>query len=71
MSTVEDARTLPFAWYTGAEALREERARVFARSWQYGGRAATVAEPGSYLATDAAACRSSSCAPATESCARS
>jgi carnitine monooxygenase subunit len=45
--------TLPFRWYTDADVLRRERSLIFARSWQYGGRAAQVAEPGSYLATDA------------------
>jgi choline monooxygenase len=45
--------TLPFSWYSGEELLRRERAQIFARSWQYGGRAAQVAEPGSFLATDA------------------
>jgi phenylpropionate dioxygenase-like ring-hydroxylating dioxygenase large terminal subunit len=48
-----DPRTLPFAWYSNEELLTRERARIFARTWQYGGRAALVAEPGSYLATDA------------------
>ncbi len=50
---VADARTLPFAWYSDEETLRRERALIFARSWQYSGRAAQVADPGSYLATDA------------------
>ena len=45
--------TLPFAWYTDDELLRRERARIFARSWQYGGRADQLARPGSFLATDA------------------
>jgi choline monooxygenase len=53
MSTASDAHTLPFAWYRDEEALRRERASIFARSWQYGGRAEQVAEPGSYLTTDA------------------
>jgi len=48
-----DASTLPFAWYSDEETLRRERARIFARSWQYAGRAAEVAAPGSFLATDA------------------
>src|SRR5438270_3382272 len=48
-----DARTLPFAWYSDEETLHKERALIFARSWQYAGRAAQVAEPGSFLATDA------------------
>jgi len=53
MPTAADARTLPFAWYGDEELLRRERAQIFARSWQYGGRAEQVAEPGSFLATDA------------------
>ena len=53
MGTPADARTLPFAWYGDEEMLLRERALIFARSWQYGGRAAQVAEPGSFLATDA------------------
>lgn len=48
-----DELTLPFAWYSDEETLRRERARIFARSWQYAGRAEQIAEPGSYLATDA------------------
>jgi choline monooxygenase len=53
VSTPSDAYTLPFAWYSDEETLRRERASIFARSWQYGGRAERVAEPGSYLTTDA------------------
>jgi choline monooxygenase len=53
VSTPSDAHTLPFAWYSDEETLRRERASIFARSWQYGGRAERVAEPGSYLTTDA------------------
>ena len=49
-----ETNTLPFAWYTDEEQLRRERARIFARAWQYAGRAEDVARPGSYLATDAA-----------------
>ncbi len=45
--------TLPYSWYADPNILRRERARIFARSWQYAGRAAQVAAPGSYLATDA------------------
>lgn len=33
--------------------LRRERSLIFARSWQYAGRASQVERPGSYLATDA------------------
>ena len=48
-----DAGTLPFAWYSDEQVLQRERSRIFARSWQYAGRASEVSEPGSYLATDA------------------
>jgi len=53
VTTTGRAETLPFSWYSDEEQLRRERARIFARSWQYAGRADEVAEPGSYLATDA------------------
>jgi phenylpropionate dioxygenase-like ring-hydroxylating dioxygenase large terminal subunit len=53
MATAASATTLPFSWYSDEEVLRRERSRIFARSWQYAGRAEQVAQPGSYLATDA------------------
>jgi choline monooxygenase len=53
MATAASAETLPFSWYSDEEQLRRERRAIFARSWQYAGRAAEVAEPGSFLATDA------------------
>ena len=53
MATSATPFTLPFRWYTDDDVLRRERSLIFARSWQYGGRAAQVAEPGSFLATDA------------------
>ncbi len=53
MAIAPDSLTLPFAWYSDEETLRRERARVFARSWQYAGRTDQVAEPGSFLTTDA------------------
>ena len=43
MATASDARTLPFAWYSDEEQLRRERARIFARSWQYAARSSTSA----------------------------
>src|ERR1700754_1816111 len=45
--------TLPFSWYVDEEILRRERASIFARSWQYAGRADQVAEPGSFVTADA------------------
>ena len=53
MAATDDSRTLPYAWYSDEEVLRRERSAIFARSWQYAGRAAQVAEPGSFLTTDA------------------
>jgi choline monooxygenase len=53
MATAPSASTLPFAWYSDEDVLRRERSKIFARAWQYGGRADQVAAPGSFLATDA------------------
>jgi phenylpropionate dioxygenase-like ring-hydroxylating dioxygenase large terminal subunit len=46
--------TLPFSWYSGEEPLRRERRQLFARAWQYAGRAEDVRQPGSFLTADAA-----------------
>jgi choline monooxygenase len=43
--------TLPAEWYADPAVLRLEQERIFARVWQYGGRADLVAEPGSFLTT--------------------
>jgi phenylpropionate dioxygenase-like ring-hydroxylating dioxygenase large terminal subunit len=53
VAATQNADTLPFRWYSDEEVLRRERSRIFTRAWQYGGRAADVAEPGSFLAADA------------------
>jgi phenylpropionate dioxygenase-like ring-hydroxylating dioxygenase large terminal subunit len=53
MASPASAETLPFSWYSDEEVLRRERSSIFARVWQYGGRAEQVATPGSFLATDA------------------
>ena len=53
MAAAPSSLTLPFSWYSDEDVLRRERARIFSRSWQYAGRADQVAEPGSFLATDA------------------
>jgi carnitine monooxygenase subunit len=52
MSLIDQGETLPFSWYSDPEILRREQQRVFARTWQYAGRAEQVSEPGSFLATD-------------------
>jgi carnitine monooxygenase subunit len=41
--------TLPYRWYTDAEVLAAERARLFAPAWHYAGHLGLVAEPGSYF----------------------
>jgi choline monooxygenase len=46
-------RTLPFDWYVDPAVLRVEEEQVFARTWQYAGRAARVAEPGRMIAARA------------------
>jgi phenylpropionate dioxygenase-like ring-hydroxylating dioxygenase large terminal subunit len=53
VATSATSFTLPFLWYTDEEILRRERSLIFAHSWQYAGRAEQVAEPASFLATDA------------------
>ncbi len=50
---LEDGWTLPASWYCDPAVAELERERIFARSWQYGGPAEQVAEPGSYMATQA------------------
>lgn len=47
------SETLPYSWHTDEELLRRKRSLIFARSWQYAGRAEQVAQTGSFLATDA------------------
>ena len=47
--------SLPWGWYADAEVLRREQEAIFARFWQYAARADQVAEPGSYVATQAGA----------------
>jgi phenylpropionate dioxygenase-like ring-hydroxylating dioxygenase large terminal subunit len=41
--------TLPYRWYSDADVLEQERARLFAGTWQYVGHAGELAEPGSYF----------------------
>jgi choline monooxygenase len=53
VATSSLVHTLPFAWYADPAVLRVEEERIFARSWQYAGRAAQVAEPGRMVATHA------------------
>ena len=50
---LEDGWTLPASWYSDLGVAALERERVFANTWQYGGPAERVAEPGSFMATEA------------------
>jgi choline monooxygenase len=51
---VERARTIPALWYRDAELAELEKRAVFGATWQFAGRAALVAEPGSFFTTDIA-----------------
>ncbi|MCP9485145.1 MAG: aromatic ring-hydroxylating dioxygenase subunit alpha [Gaiellaceae bacterium MAG52_C11] len=53
MATVANVRTIPFDWYADPAVLRQERDRIFRRTWQYAGRADQVAAPGSFFACEA------------------
>lgn len=44
------ASTPPKSWYVEADFLAREKQTVFARNWQYVGRAGQVREPGCYFA---------------------
>ena len=50
---LEDGWTLPASWYSDPTVAERERELIFARSWQYAGPAEHVAQPGSYMATQA------------------
>lgn len=43
------AATPPSRWYTDPAFLEQEKAKVFARTWQLAGRADAVKEPGQYF----------------------
>jgi len=45
--------TLPADWYTDPAVMRLERERIFARSWQYVGRSAQVANHGDFFVSRA------------------
>jgi phenylpropionate dioxygenase-like ring-hydroxylating dioxygenase large terminal subunit len=44
-----NSATLPGWAYTSAEQFEREKEAVFFRTWQYGGAASQVAEPGAYM----------------------
>jgi choline monooxygenase len=51
---LERARTIPNTWYHEPSIYELEKQRVFADTWQLVGRAAQVAEPGSFLTAEIA-----------------
>ncbi len=44
-----NSATLPGWAYTSADLFEREKEAVFFRTWQYGGAASQVAEPGAYM----------------------
>jgi choline monooxygenase len=51
---LENARTIPANWYRDSAVYELERRAVFAATWQFAGRSALVAQPGSFLTTEIA-----------------
>ncbi len=51
-SDLSQASTIPSRWYTDPAFLDAEQRSVFGRTWQYVGRADSLAEPGSYFACE-------------------
>ena len=49
---VARASTIPARWYTDPSFLELEQERIFTRTWQAVGHAASVANPGDYLACE-------------------
>ncbi len=52
--TLERAKTIPACWYRDTDLAALERRVVFGATWQFAGRAALVAEPGSFFTTEIA-----------------
>ena len=50
---IEHGWTLPAMWYSDESVWGLERERIFARTWQYAGRAEQVLEQGSYFVSQA------------------
>jgi hypothetical protein len=63
---LDQAWTIPGAWYTDPRIEALERRTVWSRTWQVVGRAAQVAEPGQFLtAPTGSSAGSSTCAATT------
>src|SRR5437763_1575252 len=51
---LEQACTIPSAWYIDPQIAAFERERVIGRTWQFVGRADQIREPGQYVTADVA-----------------
>ena len=51
-ASLEEAWTIPSAWYTDEDLFDLELKTVFSRTWQFAARLDQVAEPGRYVTTD-------------------
>src|SRR6516164_4130486 len=51
---LERARTIPSSWYLDTDLYALERRAIFGATWQLAGRAAIVAETGSFFTTEIA-----------------
>ncbi len=54
MKPLEEASTIPKAWYFDAAFAERERERIFTRTWQCAGRVDQLPKPGDYITTDIA-----------------
>jgi choline monooxygenase len=52
---LEEASTIPSAWYTDQRIFDLERRTVFSRSWQIAARSDQITRPGKYVTSDIAA----------------
>src|SRR5260370_9777500 len=51
-ASLEDAFTIPAAWYTSPEMLKLELQAVFGRTWQLIGRTDQLTSPGDYITAE-------------------
>ena len=51
---LNEASTIPSAWYTDSRVLDHERQTVFSHSWQVAGRVEQLERPGQYVSCETA-----------------
>src|SRR5258705_13549075 len=49
---LNEASTIPAAWYTNKDLYELELGAVFSRSWQFAARSDQICEPGQYVTND-------------------